>query len=130
MTEIKPTGTCFEDVTWHFIQTCLRDNRALAADATYRMVHGICHKDGGEPYSHAWIEHGDKVWFSGLLEDYAQVWCKAALADFYAEFKVTDTTKYTFWQAVAADQGNKGTPPPWEPRYRRLCKDYKEEPSK
>jgi hypothetical protein len=121
--EVLPTGTCFEDCTWFFVDTARRDKR-LINDPTWVLVHGICHLEDGRPYSHAWVEHGDKVWFSGLING-ALVFLKASVHEFYREYEITDTTKYTFWQAVDADQRHKGQPPPWELKYRRLCNDYK-----
>ena len=123
MPDILPTGTCFEDTTWFFIQEGIKYKRNQ--DPMWLLVHGICHHEDGRPYSHAWIEHLDKVWFSGIV-DGETVFLKASQSEFYREFKVTETTKYTWTQAVEADRCNRGMPPPWEPKYRRLCKDYKE----
>jgi len=123
--DVKPTGTCFEDVTLFFVQM-VRDNRKLRDDPTFAMVHGICHHEDRKPYSHAWIEHGDKVWFSGMLGN-TLAFLKTDRTEFYQEFDVTDCTRYTFWQAMRAGAASGDQPPPWELKYRRLCNDYKEE---
>lgn len=120
---IHPTGTCFEDVTMQFAERIRDDKRLLVSD--FFMVHGICLFPDGRPYSHAWIEEGDKVWFPGIFSKLGKGFGLTSVEEFYREYRVQERTRYNFRDLleIGARLGNE--PPPWEERYRVLCRDYK-----
>lgn len=125
--EIHPTGTCFEDMTWYFARR-IRDNRALMYDEMFVLVHGICgpNKDVTKEYSHAWVEHGDLAFFSGVVSG-EKIIAEALRESFLREFRVIDSTRYTFAALRSLSATNGDQPPPWEEKYRRLCKDHSDD---
>lgn len=119
--EIRPTGTCFEDVTWMFIQM-LREN-PNRLNGEFWMVHGICLLLSGKRYSHAWIEEDGTTWFSGIMEGKTG-FIQTPTDQFYTQFHVQERTRYTAIEARDRALLANNIPPPWEPKYRELCKDY------
>lgn len=120
---LEPTGTCFEDTTQIFIQMIAAD-RKLWGDRTFVMVHSICLMPDGTRYSHAWVEHGSRVLFRGIINGEHGHYA-ATKEEFYKEFQVQETTKYTAEEAMHVALRNGDRPPPWEKKYLALCKDYK-----
>ncbi len=125
--KILPTGTCFEDVTHHFIRLLNEDRRRID-DPNFVMVHGICLLENGKAYSHAWIEDGTTVHFPGILVaddgSCTKGFAECSRADFHDSHRVQDFTRYTYYQAMRAALDSGDQPPPWEPRYLRLCRDF------
>lgn len=122
-----PTGTCFEDCTLEFARL-LHADRRLFVDPTFFLVHGICgpNEDVPRPYSHAWIEHGPFVHASGYVG--GEFGFLVIPRDhFYETYRVVEATKYSPSAALATAKRNNDVPPPWEERYRVLCRDYKGE---
>jgi hypothetical protein len=119
---IYPTGTCFEDISQHFIRSCLSDKSLLIRD--FYMVHGICLMLDGARYSHAWIEDRNEAIFSGRLDAKLQYF-KEPIYQFNLRFRVQERTRYTFMEAMKTARTHRDAPPPWEDKYRRLCKGYK-----
>ena len=97
MPDIEPTHRCFDDAL-DFISTLLRDEPWQAFDTLVVLVHGEClgteppHVD--EPYTHAWVEDGARVWDSGML-DGQRVYLEVERAEFYAARRVQRTVPYT-----------------------------------
>lgn len=120
---IYPTGTCFEDVTQMFIKM-LGEDMDRVDDPEFCMVHGICLMEDGSQYAHAWIEEGEFAWFSGILNG-DEVFCQTLKSEFHSETRVVEFTRYTYWDCARVARQNYDMPPPWEHRYRRLCKDFK-----
>jgi hypothetical protein len=131
--DLLPTGTCFEDVTLFFAQLC-RESPEKRDRGGIFMVHGICLMEDGTPYSHAWIEEGVMVHAPGILaaELFSNGKAQKGFLEiekpyFYERYRVQEYTRYSFLDLLelAARIGN--VPPPWELKYRRLCRDYKED---
>ncbi len=121
MTVLHPTGTCFEDVTQYFVQL-LKENRARFRSGTLFMVHGICLLDDDAPYSHAWVELDDQVHCPVMVQG------KKGFAvmhpDRFAElYRVQEFTRYSPKDAFENAAKTNDMPPPWEPKYRNLCRD-------
>lgn len=87
------------------------------------MVHGICLMPDGKPYAHAWVEEGNMTWNPCIL-DGEKGFAQSTIKDFYKLFQVQDFTRYNFDALfkLSAEIGH--APPPWEDKYRRLCRDY------
>lgn len=119
---VHPTGTCFEDVTLEYNRR-IKEDLNLAIDKTFLICHGICLAGDDLPYSHAWIEEGEFVWFSGKIEG-EFIFAQASKKEFYDEARVQEVTKYNYWEAMAAARGNGNRPPPWKLKYRKLCRDF------
>lgn len=123
---IYPTGTCFEDVTeylnWKF-ESCRTIEEAFALPLL--MVHAIVQPNPEKgPFSHAWIEEDGKVIGFGIIngEKTGVVYEKL---EFYNIFRPIEMTRYTVEEGYWAEK-KAGTFPPWEEKYRRLCRDFKE----
>lgn len=118
--KLEPTGTCFEDVTQEFIRLLTEDRRRFV-NGTLFMIHGICLMEDGEPYSHAWIELDGQVNFP-CIADGQKGFAVTTRAEFARVFRVQESTRYTPMEcrAMAIKVGD--MPPPWESKYRRLCR--------
>lgn len=121
---IYPTRTCFDDVLEHQVELAGREPELAARQL---VVHGIClapedTQDDGTRFAHAWVEDGDMLWQSGLLEDGTKVWYGMARDEWYAKMRVQDVTRYTLGQALAENYTSAHFGP-WVPRYREpgLC---------
>lgn len=121
--DIMPTHTCFEDVTLYF-PLLIREKLSRKNDPGFLMVHAVCLLPNDKEYSHAWIEEGGLVHFSGIFQG-VRGWALVEREEFYKVFRVQETTKYNFWELFRAAVHNGNTPPPWEKRYRDLCGDDK-----
>lgn len=118
---IYPTGTCFDDCAT-FIA------RSYESKLGYKLVHGICLLENGKLYAHAWIElpsHDEAMGFGlAIINDKEEkVIYTASISDFYDRFKVYETTKYDYFEAMD-NFINKKTHGPWEEKYLKLCNDY------
>ena len=117
---IYPTHTCFDNAL-DFIAAVLQENPddrdVLVTELS--LVHGICLAPDGQPYAHAWVEHGAHCIFAGIL-DGKQKYFAAFHDDYYAELGVQEVTRYTLQDALTHNRrtGHYG---PWERRYRALC---------
>ena len=124
---IYPTHTCFEDVTDYLkwkLESCSTIAEAFALPML--IVHAIVHPEKVETaYSHAWVEEGDKVISFGLIngEKYGIEFEKI---EFYDLYRPLDMTRYTVEEGYLMEKKT-GTFPPWEEKYRRLCRDYRGE---
>ncbi len=122
---IYPTHACFDDAL-EFLE--LELNRGVALEELereYIVVHGICVGDAGESYVHAWVELGPHVWQGGLVDvDGKRERCFFAgvREDFYAEYRVRKSTRYTVLEALA-ENGRTGHYGPWAEEYRALVAD-------
>lgn len=128
-TVIYPTHKCFDNA----IEFC--EARARANDPnieTLRLVHGIIlvpenHPAGasdataGERAVHAWVEDGDLVWDAGLLADGRRIEFAVQKAEYYAHYRVQDTTVYTMRELLEQNRES-GHYGPWRPEYRALCR--------
>ncbi len=117
---IYPTGTCFDDA----LDFIMRER-----PKEYLLVHGICTADDGDDYAHAWVEAVDQktaIGF-GLAEvdgKKVEIGYEVDIEEFYERMRVSEKTKYGFWDMVRENHA-KGTYGPWEEKYLKLCKDYK-----
>lgn len=118
---LYPTGTCFEDVTQEFVRM-IAENRSRFKDPALVMVHGICRMPDGRLYSHAWIERDGEAHFSGII-DGLKSFARAPVGEFDAVYEVQERTRYTADEAMHEALKHDDMPPPWDPRYRALCKD-------
>ena len=117
---LEPTGTCFEDVTQEFIRL-IAEKRSRYTDGTLFMIHGICLLEDGRPYSHAWIELDGLVNFPCILEG-EKGFGVTTWDEFTKTFRVQEFTKYTALEAYEIAKKLGDIPPPWESKYRRLCR--------
>lgn len=122
--KLRPTGTCFDDAL-DFVSTMINGSHESAKEAWSKVltiVHGICTAPLDEPYAHAWVEIYDTVWQGGIVVANGQrVFYPTLRTEFYAERRVTQTTRYTVQEADRLNElhDNFG---PWEERYRALCR--------
>jgi hypothetical protein len=129
--DILPTGTCFEDVTHFFVQLVREDGRRRDRN-DFCMVHGLCAKDDGTVYSHAWIEEGNMVHAPGILPG---EFFKSGIAqkgfyempkrDFYKCYGVSMFHRYGFYRLMEMALKSGDRPPPWEFVYRMHCRDFR-----
>lgn len=118
---IHPTGTCFEDVTWEFAQRCRDDKSLMARGAKFFMVHGICVMPNGKRYAHAWIEEGVFVWGPAIVEGHKGFF-QTTDKEFREHYQVQECTRYSFQDLIDLSKRIGNAPPPWEDKYRRLCR--------
>jgi hypothetical protein len=113
---LYPTHHCFDDAL-DFIVAVLPNDPQLRH--TLRLVHGICLSPDGEPYVHAWVEEGPRCISRGIRAG-ETIYYQAERADFYAELRVQERTRYTV-QAALRQNRRHGTYGPWKARYLALC---------
>lgn len=126
MMDIFPTHTCFDDAL-DLIAERLKGNPALARQpaTVIALVHGILlapegpHKD--EPFAHAWVEEGDEVWNSGLL-DGQRIYYALNRDEWYRLMRLQKATRYSLREA-GRENRKSGHYGPWAEEYRELCGD-------
>jgi hypothetical protein len=119
---ILPTQKCFDDAL-DYITLRLEEDPEGAARDTLRLVHAIAlAPDGpqaGTPFAHAWVEDGDLVWASGLL-DGQLIYFAVNREEYHRELRVQDATTYTIAEALEENRKS-GHYGPWKDEYRALC---------
>lgn len=116
---LYPTHTCFDDALDMLAQAVKANPGSYESDEL-RLVHAVCVAPDGAEYSHAWVEsNGTHVWFEALTNGH-RVQYVSDLGEFYAEYQVKETTKYTPPQAWAENKKHE-TYGPWIDRYKLLC---------
>lgn len=118
-TFIMPTGHCFDDALDLICQLLQGAETPEALADRLMLVHGICLAPDGHPYAHAWVEDEDRCLFRGVLAGEAHSFA-AHHAEYYAEARVQEVTRYSVRDAWAANRRH-GTYGPWVPRYKALC---------
>jgi hypothetical protein len=125
---IFPTHRCFDNA----VEFCDRRARARHPSVeTLRLVHGIILVPRDQPTGltdaepdmrsvHAWVEDGDLVWDAGLL-DGVQIEFAVQKAEYYAHYRVQETTVYTMRELLEHNRAS-GHYGPWRPEYRALCR--------
>lgn len=87
-------------------------------------MHGIClapeGPHAGERFAHAWVEEGQTLGQSGLLEDETKIWFTVDRDAWYRAVRVQVCTRYTLVEArrLYWQHGHMG---PWGRAYRALC---------
>lgn len=123
---IHPTDTCFDDMMEALEMRVLADP-TLKDDARLLLVHAIVlQPDGPErdkPFAHAWLEEGERMWQSGIL-DGEKILFSCDKEPALAELRVQDATRYTIREAAAENRRTVSLGP-WEERYEALCKEGK-----
>lgn len=117
--EIRPTHKCFDD-SLDLLVELLKDDYTL--DDKLRLVHGLCRTPAGELYAHAWLENSEeRMCVFVILLDGQRNNVQMPFGEFYAYYRVVETTKYSYRQAYYLNNkhGNYG---PWKAQYRALCK--------
>jgi len=125
MVDILPTHSCFDDALANLIYLMKREGIAPIRTGRLLIVHGII-APYGEDIAHAWLERdGKTVIFSGVIEG-QRAMIEAELQSYYADSHVKESTKYTLFEAYAAElkSGHFG---PWVEKYRQLCPDVQKE---
>jgi hypothetical protein len=117
---IYPTHECFNDALEVFEQMAKERNPFLHSGRLH-LVHAVCLTPDGEEYAHAWVEQDEKiVIFAGIVNG-AKSYFAADAAEYYAESRVKETTKYTVRQALELNNLHE-TYGPWTERYLKLCR--------
>lgn len=114
--EIFPTHTCFDDA-----MEGLADILDAVPDEAHRvfLVHALCLLPTGEPYAHAWLEHGDDCLFVAIIEGQREN-LAAPKHQFYRQYRVQEVTRYSLPEALAENHRSKHFGP-WNPEYENLC---------
>jgi hypothetical protein len=115
--KIEPTGTCFDDA-FHLFCVFLPNKNMPPV-----LVHGICVKENGDKFAHAWVERGDEAYFSGLVRG-KKFGFSTSILEFYKKFGVLEHSKYDaeyIRDLLEKDLGAKVGP--WEQKYLELCSD-------
>lgn len=118
---IYPTGTCFDDAPDFFMFLVNEDHRN---SGLWIIVHGIClNPDDDSPFAHAWLESFGRVMDGGIYKG-DKIMVEYPIQEFYSRLRVHDVTKYfpDEWVAKNIATNNYG---PWEEKYKKLCKDWK-----
>ena len=113
---ISPTHTCFDDAL-DLLVALLRQNQGRRR--TLRLVHGIVLAGGSRLWAHAWLQEGDTVFFSGIV-DGEKSYFQGSRAEYYAEIQVQEHTSYTVAMALEHNRTS-GHYGPWKARYLALC---------
>jgi hypothetical protein len=121
MSDIYPTQHCFDDAV-DFIEAIIKSKQAFD-ECFLLIVHSICLMPDGTPYAHAWVEDPstDTCIFKGIFKR-EEIYLQADRKEFYAEYKVQETTKYTVKQACIENMRT-GIFGPWEEKYLVLTKN-------
>ena len=120
---ILPTGTCFDDAM-DFLAVLCKESPLGGYQPGLFLVHGICEK-GGEPFSHAWCEQGEMVWFSGIFRGEKGM-LQTTKKEYYAEMVVTRFTRYS--PAEAAEEYQRSISfGPWLDCYIKLTRQGREQ---
>jgi hypothetical protein len=118
---ILPTHTCFDDAL-DYLAHRFKQDRRTAKKLT--LVHGILLAPEGakkdQPFAHAWIEDGDRVWQDGFLEDGRRVTWSMSVAEFREKMRPQKETRYTAREACA-ENSRSGHFGPWVAEYQALC---------
>lgn len=121
--DIQPTHTCFDDAL-EFVELMIVK---FPGEKDYfkenlRIVHGICLLEDSSQYAHAWVEDikDQTCVFRGIANG-EFVWLSASITEYYANFQVQETTKYTLRQACDENQRTMSYGP-WEERYLALTR--------
>ena len=125
---VFPTHRCFDDS----IEFCERRARTEHPNVeTLRLVHAIILVPVDQPATgdlhpgdravHAWVEDGDLVWDAGLLPDGRRIEFAVAKAEYYAHYRVQETTVYTMRELLEHNRAS-GHYGPWRPEYQALCR--------
>lgn len=115
-TLIFPTHSCFDDALDLAEALVMQDRREAGK---LFVVHAICLMPDGRPYAHAWLEREDCCLFVGVIEG-REVPLEAAKDEFYVEYKVQESTRYTLREALAENVRTNHYGP-WKPEYEALC---------
>lgn len=116
---VYPTHTCFDDAL-ELYMLFVQNPRAEVY-----LVHGICKKEDGDLYAHAWVERNGECYFAGII-DGAKRGFTASLPAFYEKLNVTsDVTKYTLENILQFEDLHDRKSGPWEPRYLELTREGK-----
>lgn len=124
MATIYPTHQCFDDA-FDFIGELIRAKRKYDLINLY-VVHSICLMGDGEPYAHCWIEDDNdgSCIFRGIISGEVTYLHAPVRNEFYEEFQVQETTRYSMTDAwkkfIETDKTG-----PWEEKYERLTRNYK-----
>jgi len=120
VSDLLPTGTCFDDALEYLNERVLADP-SLAERSTLVLVHGIARSTDGadEPYAHAWCEEAGQAWDAALWNG-QRIYYAVARAAFYEARRIADATQYTIRQACLLNYATRHYGP-WLPRYRALC---------
>lgn len=115
---IYPTHSCFDDAM-EFVDYVAREFKG--EDVPIQLVHGLMTGDDGQPHAHAWVEETNMklAVFAGMHKG-EKVYFYTPIDQFYAGYKITETTKYSVIEAL---ENNLRTIHfgPWEPKYVALC---------
>ncbi len=116
---LYPTHTCFDDAL-DMLTEAVKANPGSFESDELKLVHAVCVAPTGEEYSHAWVEsNSTHVWFVAITNGH-RVQYVADRGEFYDEYQVKETTKYTPRQAWEENAKHE-TYGPWLDRYLRLC---------
>lgn len=127
---LYPTRHCFDDA----IELCehwAREDPDTALSLV--VVHGIVLVPDSQPADasdiapgtrsvHAWVETpAGLVFDAGLNEAGERFVFSVEKADYYAHYRVQETTRYTMPEVLAANRAS-GHYGPWKPEYQALCR--------
>lgn len=131
---LYPTHSCFDD-SIEFCEHAARENPEWAV--TLIVVHGIVLVPETQPADvtdatpgtqsvHAWVETpAGYVFDVGVNEAGERIIFSAAKADYYAHYRVQDTTRYTMRELLEQNRAS-GHYGPWKPEYQALCRKRKD----
>lgn len=120
---LLPTHTCFDDAL-EYCEHRVKQDRRLVRSNKLTLVHGVLTvPEGpkrGQPFAHAWVEEGGRVWQDGFLEDGTRVTWSMDRKEFAEKLGLQKETRYTLLEALA-ENDRSGTYGPWLPEYQALC---------
>jgi hypothetical protein len=117
---VYPTHSCFDDAM-EFIDYLAVEFKDESMPI--QLVHGLMKGDDGQLHAHAWVEESNMglAVFAGIHRG-QKTYFYTPVKDFYACYRITETTKYSIEEAL---QNNLRTIHfgPWEPKYVALQGD-------
>lgn len=120
MPDLLPTHKCFDD-SLELLEKLAKEDPSICHTNEFLLVHSICISPDGTEYAHAWVEWTKRklVMFAGIMNNEFSYYM-APIEDYYKEFKVKETTKYTIREAVVENLKHENYGP-WIDKYTKLC---------
>lgn len=124
---LMPTHKCFDDVgeIWREVLEPLIE-KGEDLNQTVRVVHGIKHPPGHDPFAHAWVEHRNDVLEVKLIHHNGELVGKGIARfqkrSYYRAGRIKEFTVYTLreYSLLNVKHGHSG---PFENRYYSLVRD-------
>ena len=114
MSPIRPTHHCFDDAL-DFFEEVVGIEAFRRNHAQYTVVHAICIAPDGNPFAHAWVEHGALIWEAGIVDDARVFFARTELGH-----PVVRAVRYSVADAIRLNYESEHYGP-WDAEIKALC---------